>query len=404
MLNKLFQTHSLQTLFKKSQFLIFAITLTICTFTFLTISILSVKSYIKQNLTLISRTVAERVQPALVFNDVVTLDEIIEESTLQYEVKAIQIYDSKGQLITQSYKKVDYYFQLQNLIDRIFLNNPERITIIHRNQTYGEVVLYGSSKEIVIFIFKIFFGLLLGMFFMLLALWWSVNLTYHRIMKSISPIVHIAKQVSNKKAYHLRFPENSIMEFNQLNTVFNQLLEEIHHWHNHLQTENTLLSHQVQHDDLTQLPNRYYFHQMLIHKFENQKLRDTSAVIFIDNNNFKSINDKYGHLAGDEVLKETAKRLRATVRQHDFVARLSGDEFAIILSSITQTDYLISIAENLIKTCEEPVLYKKHEIYFSFSLGIALTRNADTLEDVIYQADQAMYKAKNLKNHWYIYL
>lgn len=404
MLKKLINSHSLQSIFRRSQFAIFAITFLICTFTFLSVSILTVESYIKQNLALISKTVAERVQPALVFDDVLTLNEIIDEYTLQYEVKSIQVYNRNGELLAQSQKQVDYYFRLENVFDRIFLSSPEKIRITHNDQFFGEVVMFGSSKEIIIFIMKILIGLILGMFFMLLALWWTVNLTYHRIMKSISPIVQIAKMVSIKKAYHLRFPENKIIEFNHLNTVFNQLLEEIHHWHNQLQSENSLLNYQVQHDDLTQLPNRNYFHQMLIHKFENPIQRNMSAVIFIDNNNFKTINDKYGHLAGDEVLKETANRLKSSIRQHDFVARLSGDEFAIILDSVSETDYLISIAEKLIKTCEKPVYYQNEEIYFSFSLGIALTRNAESIEDVMSQADQAMYKAKHLKNHWYIYL
>lgn len=403
MIKNIFNSNSLQTIFRKSQFTIFAITFLICTLTFSTVSVLTVESYAKQNLQLVSRTVSERIQPALVFKDKITLTEIINEYTLQHEVKSIEVYDEKNQKMTESIKDDEYYSFLQNLFDQIFLSHPVDITITHNGQKVGSVVIYGSSKEILVFIFKIFIGLLLGMLFMLFALWWSVNLTYHHIMKSISPIINIAQLVSSQKAYNLRFPNNDIKEFNHLNSVFNQLLEKIQSWHNHLESENTMLAHQVQHDDLTKLPNRNYFQQVLFQKFENPAHRDYTALIFIDNNNFKGINDKYGHLAGDEVLKETAKRLRASVRQNDFVARLSGDEFAIILDSVYQTDYLISIAENLIKACEKPIIYNDQEIYFSFSLGIALARNANSIEDVISQADQAMYKAKNLKNHWFIY-
>lgn len=403
MINALFNSNSLQTIFRKSQFTIFAITFLICTITFSSVSVLTVESYAKQNLQLISRTVSERVQPALVFKDKITLTEIINEYTAQHEVKMIQVYDSSGQLIAESVKDTEYYSTLQNLFDKIFLNHPVDLTVSHNELNVGKVVLYGSSKKILIFIFKIFIGLLLGMLFMLFALWWSVNSTYHHIMKSISPIISIAQLVSNQKAYNLRFPENDIKEFHNLNNVFNELLEEIQSWHNHLQNENSILSYQVQHDDLTKLPNRNYFHQVLFQKFENPSTREKIALIFIDNNNFKGINDKYGHLAGDEVLKETANRLKSSIRQNDFVARLSGDEFAIILDSVLQTDYLITIAENLIKTCDKPIIYNDQEIYFSFSLGIALARNAHSIEDVISQADQAMYKAKDLKNHWYIY-
>lgn len=398
-----FDSKSLQSLFRRSQFTIFAITFLICTLTFVSISLFTVESHTRQNLILVSRTVSERVQPAMVFNDQTTLSQIINEYTLQHSVRLIQIKDAHGKLITQSVKNIEHYSFLQNQFDKLFLQEPVEIQVTHNGKTIGEVILYGSSKDILMFIIKIFIGMSLGMFFMLFALWWSVNATYRHIMMAISPIIQIAQLVSSQKAYNLRFPKNDIKEFNHLNTVFNQLLEEIQSWHTVLQTENSQLTYQVQHDDLTQLPNRNYFYQRLCHVFDDPSKRNNAALIFIDNNQFKAINDKYGHLAGDEVLKEMALRLKGNTRQNDFVARLSGDEFAIILQSVNEVEHLISIAENLIKCCDEPVIHKGQAIHFSFSLGIAIAKEAQTPEDFISQADQAMYKAKTLKNHWFIY-
>lgn len=402
-MTRFFDSKSLQSLFRKSQFIIFAITFFICTLTFVSVSLFTVESYAKQNLMLISRTVSERVQPAMVFNDQITLAQIINEYTVQHSVRLIQIKNAEGKLITQSIKNIEHYSFLQNLFDKMFLQEPVQIQVTHNGQTIGEVILYGSSKEILMFIVKIFIGLSLGMFFMLFALWWSVNATYRHIMKAISPIVQIAQLVSSQKAYNLRFPQNDIKEFNHLNGVFNQLLEEIQSWHTKLQTENIQLSHQVQHDHLTKLPNRNYFYQVLCNVFDDPAKRNKAALIFIDNNNFKAINDRYGHQAGDAVLKEMAVRLKQSTRQSDFVARLSGDEFAIILQSVQEVEHLISIAENLIKCCEEPLIHKDQSIHFSFSLGIAVAKEAQTPEDFISKADQAMYKAKTLKNHWFIY-
>lgn len=397
-----FNTSSLQSLFRRSQFIIFAITFLICTITFTSISIFTVKSYAKQNLVLISRTVSERIQPALVFQDQTTLAQIIKEYTLQHSVRLIQINDNHGHLITESTKDIEHYSTLQTLFDNFFFKEPIHITVEHNGQNVGEVVLYGSSNEILMFVIKIFLGLLLGMLFMIFALWWSVNTTYQHIMNAISPIVHIARMVSLQKAYNLRFPESNIKEFNQLNSVFNQLLEEIHSWHNHLQNENSQLTHQVQHDDLTLLPNRNYFYQALCEVFDHTETQKNAALIFIDNDNFKAINDSYGHLVGDAVLREMAKRLQENTRQSDFVARLSGDEFAIILKSIQELDNLIMIAENLIKCCEAPLIYNDQVVYFSFSLGIAIANESQSPEELISRADQAMYKAKKLKNHWFI--
>lgn len=402
-MNRYFGLSSLQSLFRRSQFIVFAITFLICTLTFTSISIFTVKSYAKQNLELISRTVSERVQPALVFQDQGTLSAIINEYTQEHSVRLIEVNAPNGKKIAESIKTIEQYSTLQNLFDQLFFKEPIKVTVKHHDQDVGEVLLYGSSKDITLFIIKILCALLLGMLFMLFALWWSISATYQHIMRSISPIIQIAQLVSNQKAYNLRFPKNNIKEFDHLNSVFNQLLGEIQSWHTHLQTENSQLSYQVQHDDLTQLPNRNYFYQVLCDAYDNESTRNQTALIFIDNNNFKSINDKYGHLVGDEVLKEMATRLKQSTRQNDFIARLSGDEFAIILKSIHQPDNLISIAENLIKCCDEPLIYKGQEVHFSFSLGIAIAKEAQSPEDFISHADQAMYKAKTLKHHWFIY-
>lgn len=403
MISKYFGLSSLQSLFRRSQFIIFAITFLICTLTFTSISFFTVKSYAKQNLVLISRTVAERVQPALVFQDQTTLNQIIDEYTKQHSVRSIQINGAFGQPLGQSDKATQQQSTLQNTFDYLFFKDPLHIKVKHDGESVGEVILYGSSNEILIFIIKIFLGLLLAMLFMIFALWWSVNITYQRIMNSISPISHIAQIVSKQKAYNLRFPQNNIKEFNDLNIVFNQLLEEIQSWHLHLQSVNTQLTHQVQHDDLTKLPNRSYFNQVLRDSFTQLETRNQTALIFIDSNNFKAINDQYGHLAGDEVLKETAARLQVCTHQNDFVARLGGDEFAIILNSAHQIEQLKAIAENLIQCTLEPLIYKNQIIPFSFSIGIAIAKEADSPEDLIYQADQAMYKAKALAKHWFIY-
>ncbi|RZG43707.1 MULTISPECIES: sensor domain-containing diguanylate cyclase [Acinetobacter] len=403
MILNLFKSTSLQTLFRKSQFTIFAITLFICTSTFVTISVFTVESYAKQNLLLISRTVSERVQPALVFSDKITISQIINEYTFQHSVRLIEVYDMKGNKVAESLKNAEHYSYIQKIFDQFFLKEPIKLKVQHQGQLVGQVILYGSSNEILMFIIKIFIGLAFGMLFMIFAVWWSVNLTYRHIMESFSPLIQIAQLLKQQKAYNLRFPQSDIKEFQELNGTFNQLLDEIQTWHTHLQNENNALSYQVQHDHLTQLPNRSYFYQVLCNLFEDPNQRQNLALVFIDNNNFKAINDQYGHLVGDEVLKEMSNRLKRHIRQNDFVARLAGDEFAIILRSISKVEHLISIAENLIKCCEEPLIYKEQAIAFSFSLGIAISTQASSPEDLISQADQAMYKAKSLQHHWFIY-
>ncbi|MFM7811889.1 MAG: diguanylate cyclase domain-containing protein [Acinetobacter junii] len=403
MISNLYQSTSLHALFRKSQFTIFAITFVICSCTFATISMFTMETYTKQNLQLLSQTVIERIQPAVVFKDKGAIDQILKDYTTEHAIRSIHIYDPQQQLLAESTKKIANTSFLQKMLDEWFLHDPIKLMIFHHQNKVGELVLYGSSENIVHFLKTIIIGLAISMFFIVIALLWSVNLTYRQIMQAIKPLTHIAQLVSDQKAYNLRFPNNHIKEFQNLNNVFNELLEEIQIWNTNLQKENRQLSFKAHHDQLTTLPNRHFFYEELLNIFENPSYRENSALIFIDNNKFKVINDRYGHLAGDAVLREMALRLKQSVRQEDFIARLGGDEFAIILHSIHHADHLEAIAEGLLASCKEPLDFNGEIIHFGFSLGIAFSQYAENPEDLVMQADQAMYKAKNLIPHWFLY-
>ena len=403
MISNLYQSTSLRALFRKSQFTIFAITFAICSFTFATISTFTMETYAKQNLQLLSQTVLERIQPAVVFKDKETINQIVDNYTREHAIRSIHVYDSQHRLLAESTQNIRNTTFLQDLLDKWFLHDPIKLNIVHHDKEVGELILYGSSENILQFLKTIIIGLAISMFFIVIALLWSINLTYRQIMQAMKPLTHIAQLVGDQKAYNLRFPNNHIKEFQNLNTVFNELLEEIQIWHNHLQNENHQLSFQAHHDQLTGLANRHYFYDELINIFKNPNYRYNSALLFIDNNKFKVINDQYGHLAGDAVLKEMASRLRQSVRHEDFIARLGGDEFAIILHAIHHVDHLNFIAENLLASCKQPLNFNGQLIHFSFSIGIAFSQFAENPEDLITQADQAMYKAKLLNPHWFLY-
>src|SRR5690606_3712077 len=261
MINNFYKSTSLQQLFKKSQFTIFAITFLISTLTLVSISVLTVESSAKQSLQLISQTAAERIQPALVFNDRVIISKILIEYTNDYHIRYIGLYDQKQNLLAKSQKDNDYYYPLQALFDRIFLSEAIEVPVYHLGKNIGTVFVYGSSAQILSFIIKVFFGLMVGILFILFTLAKSVNSTYRFIMQSISPLIQIAHLINQQNAYNLRFPQNDIKEFNELNMVFNHLLEEIQAWNTYLQNENHALSHQALHDYLTELSNRNYFYQ-----------------------------------------------------------------------------------------------------------------------------------------------
>lgn len=157
-----------------------------------------------------------------------------------------------------------------------------------------------------------------------------------------------------------------------------------------------LLYYQAHHDVLTELPNRILFTQRLeecIAKSKRSKIG--FALFFIDLDKFKNINDSLGHEIGDKVLKVIANRLKSIIRKEDVLARLSGDEFTIIVGDIKEINDTTHLAEKLLTILAEPIQINKEVLYVSGSIGIAIyPEHATNAEYLLKYADTAMYHAK----------
>jgi diguanylate cyclase (GGDEF)-like protein len=162
------------------------------------------------------------------------------------------------------------------------------------------------------------------------------------------------------------------------------------------------LKHEVMHDSLTGLPNRGYLRDRLERVLARARRagRPEFAVLYCDVDRFKVINDSLGHLAGDEVLKEVARRLSACVREPDVVARLGGDEFAILIEEAAGPEVPVRIAQRIIESISLPMLALGKEILTSTSIGVAMAdRRHHHADDVLRDADVAMYRAKHGGRH-----
>jgi len=155
------------------------------------------------------------------------------------------------------------------------------------------------------------------------------------------------------------------------------------------------LSHMAQYDQLTGLPNRYLLHDRL--QLACQRTARESkqlAVLYLDVDDFKSINDALGHAAGDALLKQFGQRLKGQVRASDTVARVGGDEFVVLMEGFHSLDHLRNVAGKIIEAMQPPFDLADRSVHVSASIGVATSPPSGTWEEVLHAADSAMYEAK----------
>ena len=165
------------------------------------------------------------------------------------------------------------------------------------------------------------------------------------------------------------------------------------------------MMYRARHDMLTKLPNRFMFNEVIVReilhvKRENKKL----ALLFLDFDGFKNVNDFYGHDMGDELLIKSAKRLKNAIRESDYIFRFGGDEFVFLSSGFNDENDIVKIAEKLKNTFSEPFLIKGYLLKIGISIGIAVyPDDAQTSEELLRNADIAMYKAKEAGKNRYVF-
>ncbi|MES9830312.1 MAG: EAL domain-containing protein [Candidatus Thiodiazotropha sp.] len=166
-----------------------------------------------------------------------------------------------------------------------------------------------------------------------------------------------------------------------------------------------LIKYQLYHDLLTNLPNRSLFRDRLnMAMAQSKRSGKKLAIMYLDMDRFKIINDSLGHYVGDELLKMVGQRLRSELREADTLARVGGDEFNLLIPEINDIQDARNLAEKILRLTLEPFIIKNEEIFISFSIGISIyPSDGDTKDSLIKHADIAMYKVKNAGKNGYAF-
>ncbi len=228
---------------------------------------------------------------------------------------------------------------------------------------------------------------------------------------ALGPILDMSKlaeKVATDKSYHLRANDDGKDEVARLATRFNQMLERIEAWDKKLSMELDQSRESERHldalartDELTGCPNRHAFRTDVKTAVDNAvKGDETTALMFIDLDDFKQVNDVHGHHYGDVVLQIVSKRIKTILQGTDTLYRLGGDEFAVLLTGVYGEKSVAGICKRLIAAVSKPIVIREAEetitVGVGASVGIAsCPENARKTQDLLRMADLAMYAAKN---------
>jgi diguanylate cyclase (GGDEF)-like protein len=216
---------------------------------------------------------------------------------------------------------------------------------------------------------------------------------------SLSEVFKVLQRVS-KGDLSARISETSRVELSEsLKKIMNELIGRFGTEITERKTLDVKLGHYAFYDTLTDLPNRASFLDRLrasMARADRQK-NYMSAVLVLGIDRFKNINDSFGHIAGDELLIGVAERLKKSVRPYDTVAKLGGDEFAILLENVKNITNVISATERFQNRIKLPMKISNHDVYTTASIGITVSQSGyEKPEDILRDAHTAMYKAKTL--------
>jgi diguanylate cyclase len=242
-----------------------------------------------------------------------------------------------------------------------------------------------------------------------------------RMQRSISErlieLDSLSREVSQSGNYSIRVPRYGEDEIGSLARSFNQMLETIeenqlerdkanqalHLNRRRLERAVKDLQYLANYDSLTQLPNRALCMDRIKYALKSASRANSSvAVLFLDLDHFKDVNDSLGHAVGDQLLKATSQRLLERIRSEDTLARLGGDEFVIILNHIQDTENVIDVVEKIVESFEDPFKLSNYEVNTTVSIGVCMYPNdGSDVDSLMKAADAAMYKAKEVGRNTY---
>ena len=418
------------------------ISLLLASIAFITSDRINTRQTVSDNLDTMADIIAANSSAALLFSDPVAAQETLGFLVSQQHIQLAAIYDMNGNKFA-SYTKPGLKLELPatDLHSEHILFRGDYVELYTRIAFAGEqigVVYLRSDMGVIHDRLIWFLGIVAIVFTVSLLVTFVLSAQLQRfITDPLLRLSAIARQISTEKNYAVRVIGEGRDELGNLITDFNTMLDEIQSRDNELREHRLKLEERVaqrtreleianeqlelskeqaesaasrmeyhaHHDALTGLPNRILLNDRITSELAHARRQQTNAaLLFLDLDRFKIINDSLGHAVGDQLLRVISRRLNNCVREEDTVARLGGDEFMVLLPRISGSTDAGRIARKITACLEDPISCNGHELHITTSIGISIyPYDGADAETLIKHADISMYRAKELGRNKAVY-
>ncbi|MDO6409158.1 diguanylate cyclase domain-containing protein [Pantoea phytobeneficialis] len=374
-----------------------AVILLLCWLLLFSTSMLFIKSYEKRNLELIANTLSTSLTAATVFEDSYDAKKKVVLLGSQGMFSAAKLVSSEQTVLVDWQDTTNDDSRFQRLLRQWIYAEPLTVNVTHEDAVVGTLTLSGTVTNVADFIEYSVIILSCSMIFVFIVSFLVSELLHRGILASFRNITSTIHYVIRSGDFSPRISGSSTKEFQVFSEDLNSLLAEMQTLKASLLRDNKSLAAKALKDPLTGLANRTAFISKLNQLLDQQLAQENFVLLFLDGDRFKSINDTWGHAAGDEVLQSIASRLSGLVTKSDLVARLGGDEFAILITSMTSEEELQQLTTRIETSITQKIAISAGvNITTSVTIGYAWSQHGDSVTSILERADMHMYKNKGI--------
>ncbi len=363
--------------------------------------VIVIRNYAQRNLSLIAHTVSYTVEPAVMFGDQQAIREGMVSVAGVGGVSRVEVTDPAGRILAEwDHPRTGFHSYFERISNRLIWPKPSIDKVSRGGSVIAEVHVYGNAEGIMRYALS---GAIIALSCLGLTVVATRILARRLQQDVIAPLDHVAQvahAVRSDRAFEKRVPSSGIAEIDRFGRDFNALLAELQGWHAGITSEHAELERRATHDALTGLGNRALFEHVLNEAIgESVRSGVSFAVLYLDVDQFKQINDRHGHESGDAALIAVGERLRASIRQVDAAFRVGGDEFAVVLAPFYNRSHVDAVIARIYKGLEHP--FRLPSGLFttsSMSIGVAVyPDDGVSPQDLLRRADAEMYLQKRQK-------